>query len=162
MAKKRSTPAMADKNSSPGTSFKYEVIAGKAGNFISSIFFGLFGFTAYIFPFLLFGGTAFAIANRDNTVAVIKETAAAGFFIFVCMFLELIGSKAGTPVESYLWAVEHKYGGGLIGGLLTWLIQSNLGTISAYVIDIIMMIICMVLMEANPVWRPQNVCIRQK
>ncbi len=56
MAKKRSTPAMADKNSSPGTSFKYEVIlwavlalsiilfisnfgiAGKAGNFISSIF----------------------------------------------------------------------------------------------------------------------------
>lgn len=57
---------MADKNSSPGTSFKYEVIlwavlalsiilfisnfgiAGKAGNFISSIFFGLFGFTAYI------------------------------------------------------------------------------------------------------------------
>ncbi len=172
MAKKRSTPAMADKNSSPGTSFKYEVIlwavlalsiilfisnfgiAGKAGNFISSIFFGLFGFTAYIFPFLLFGGTAFAIANRDNTVAVIKETAAAGFFIFVCMFLELIGSKAGTPVESYLWAVEHKYGGGLIGGLLTWLIQSNLGTISAYVIDIIMMIICMVLMTQRSLWKP--------
>lgn len=163
---------MADKNSSPGTSFKYEVIlwavlalsiilfisnfgiAGKAGNFISSIFFGLFGFTAYIFPFLLFGGTAFAIANRDNTVAVIKETAAAGFFIFVCMFLELIGSKAGTPVESYLWAVEHKYGGGLIGGLLTWLIQSNLGTISAYVIDIIMMIICMVLMTQRSLWKP--------
>ncbi len=170
MAKKRSTPAMADKNSSPGTSFKYEVIlwavlalsiilfisnfgiAGKAGNFISSIFFGLFGFTAYIFPFLLFGGTAFAIANRDNTVAVIKETAAAGFFIFVCMFLELIGSKAGTPVESYLWAVEHKYGGGLIGGLLTWLIQSNLGTISAYVIDIIMM--SMVLMTQRSLWKP--------
>ena len=70
------------------------------------------------------------------------------------MFLELIGSKAGTPVESYLWAVEHKYGGGLIGGLLTWLIQSNLGTISAYVIDIIMMIICMVLMTQRSLWKP--------
>lgn len=174
MAKKRSSSKMADKNGSPPASFKYEVIlwavlavsiilfissfgiAGKAGNFISSIIFGLFGFPAYLFPFLLFGGTAFAIANKDNAVAVRKEAAAAGFFIFVCMFLELVGgsAQAENPLDSYLWAAEHKSGGGLTGGILTWLIKPNLGTISAFVIDIIMMIICMVLVTQRSLWKP--------
>ena len=65
MAKKHSKAA-ADDSSMPAASFKHEVIlwavlalsiilfisnfgiAGSAGNFISSIFFGLFGLAAYI------------------------------------------------------------------------------------------------------------------
>lgn len=173
MAKKRSSSKMAD-HASPPASFKYEVIlwavlavsvilfissfgiAGKAGDFISSVLFGLFGFTAYIFPFLLFGGTAFVIANKDNTAAVMKEAAAAGFFIFVCMFLELIGGdpQAQNPADSYIWASQHKFGGGLAGGILTWLIKPHLGTVSAFVIDIVMLIICMVLITQRSLWKP--------
>ena len=173
MAKKRSSSKMAD-HASPPAPFKYEVIlwavlavsvilfissfgiAGKAGDFISSVLFGLFGFTAYIFPFLLFGGTAFVIANKDNTAAVMKEAAAAGFFIFVCMFLELIGGdpQAQNPADSYIWASQHKFGGGLAGGILTWLIKPHLGTVSAFVIDIVMLIICMVLITQRSLWKP--------
>lgn len=173
MAKKRSSKT-SDHSGSPAVSFKYEVIlwavlalsiilfisnfgiAGAAGNFISSIFFGLFGLAAYIFPVFLFAGTAFIIANQNNTTALVKALAASGFFIFICMFLELVcgSSKAKTPLDSYLWSAEHKFGGGLTGGLLTWLIRPNLGTISAYVIDIIMLIICIVLMTQRSLWRP--------
>lgn len=173
MAKKRSS-STSDNSSNPAASFRNEVIlwavlavsiilfisnfgiAGAAGNFISSVFFGLFGLTAYIFPILLFAGTAFIIANQDNTLAVIKAAAAFGLFIFVCMFLELVSgsSKAASPLDSYLWSAEHKIGGGLTGGLLTWLIRPHLGTISAYVIDIIMMIICIVLVTQRSLWKP--------
>lgn len=172
MAKKHLSAA--DENSSPAVSFKNEVIlwavlavaiilfisnfgiAGKAGKFISGIFFGLFGFTAYLFPVLLFAGTAFIIANKDNKIAVIKFAASIGFFVFVCMFLELIGGDSGakSPLDSYLWSAEHKSGGGLVGGILTWLIRPNLGLISAYVIDIIMLIICMVLITQRSLWKP--------
>lgn len=173
MAKKRSA-STSDHSGDPAASFTYEVIlwavlalsiilfisnfgiAGAVGNFISSIFFGLFGLTAYIFPILLFAGTAFVIANQKNKTAIVKAAAALGFYIFVCMFLELItgGSQSQTPLDSYLHAAEHKSGGGLVGGLLTWLIRPHLGLISAYVIDIIMMIICMVLVTQRSLWKP--------
>ena len=96
MAKKRSS-STSDNNSNPAASFKNEVIlwavlaisiilfisnfgiAGAVGNFFSSIFFGLFGLTAYIFPILLFAGTAFIIANQQNRAAMIKAAAAFGF-----------------------------------------------------------------------------------
>lgn len=173
MAKKRSS-STSDNSGNPAASFRNEVIlwavlalsiilfisnfgiAGAAGNFISSVFFGLFGLTAYIFPILLFAGTAFILANQDNTLAMIKAAAALGLFIFVCMFLELVSgsSKAASPLDSYLWSADHKIGGGLTGGLLTWLIRPHLGTISAYVIDIIMMIICIVLVTQRSLWKP--------
>lgn len=173
MAKKRSKAA-SDPNTHPAASFKYEVIlwavlalsiilfisnfgiAGAAGNFISSLFFGMFGMTAYIFPILLFAGTAFVIANQDNTVAMVKAAAALGFFIFVCMFLELVSGSADsrTPLDAWLWSAEHKFGGGLCGGILTWLIRPHLGTISAYVIDVIMLIICLVLVTQRSLWKP--------
>lgn len=173
MAKKRSS-STSDNNSSPAASFKNEVIlwavlalsivlfisnfgiAGAAGNFISSIFFGLFGLTAYIFPIVLFAGTAFLMANENNTTAMVKAVSAFGLFVFICMFLELISgdSQSETPLAAYLWAAEHKLGGGLLGGLFTWLVRNNFGTISAYVIDIIMMIICIVLLTQRSLWKP--------
>lgn len=173
MAKKRSA-STSDHSGNPAASFTNEVvlwavlalsiilfisnfgIAGAVGNFISSLLFGLFGLTAYIFPILLFAGTAFVIANQNNKMAIVKAAAAFGLFIFICMFLELVSgdSQTLTPLDSYLHAAEHKSGGGLFGGLLTWLIRPHLGLISAYVIDIIMMIICIVLVTQRSLWKP--------
>ncbi|MDE6887862.1 MAG: DNA translocase FtsK 4TM domain-containing protein, partial [Eubacterium sp.] len=173
MAKKRSS-STPDNSGNPAASFTNEVIlwavlavsiilfisnfgiAGAVGNFISSIFFGLFGLTAYIFPILLFAGTAFIIANQENKKAIRKAAAAGVFFVFVCMFLELISGSVDTtsPLGSYVWSSGSKSGGGLLGGLLTWLIRPHLGTVSAYVIDIIMMIICIVLVTQRSLWKP--------
>ena len=131
-------------------------IAGGVGRLFSGLLFGLFGLCAYIFPFILFAGTAFLISNKNNPVATVKMVASALFFIFLCMFLELItgSSKAASPIDSFLWARKGKRGGGLFGGLLTWLIRSNLGTVSAYIINIIVLIICLVLITQRSLWKP--------
>ena len=131
-------------------------IAGGVGNFFSGLFFGIFGLAAYIFPLVLFAGTAFLISNRDNPVAAVKAVASAVIFIFICMFLELItgSSKAASPIDSFLWARKGKRGGGLLGGLLTWLIRPNLGTVSAYIINIIVLIICLILITQRSLWKP--------
>lgn len=74
--------------------------------FYQQYLFGLFGLTAYIFPILLFAGTAFIIANQENKKAVRKAAAAGVLFVFVCMFLELISGSADTksPLDSYVWS----------------------------------------------------------
>ncbi len=170
MAKERLSSKNSN-SSNPAASFKYEVllwivlafsiilfisnfgIAGTAGRWISSIFFGLFGFLAYIFPILLFAGTAFLIANKDNKTASAKAVIAAVFLIFTCMFFELIAGRSENPLEACIWAVQHRYGGGLAGGFLVWLVRPHLGIISAYIIDIAVLIICMVLITERSLWK---------
>ena len=130
-------------------------IAGKLGNLISSLFFGLFGLVAYIFPVLLFAGIAFMISNRNNAVAVVKIIAAVVFVIFICFFLELIGGDAAAenPLDSFRWAATRKMGGGFLGGFLVWLIKPNLGVVSAFVIDFVVLIICLILITERSLWR---------
>ena len=50
-------------------------LGGMAGESVSSVFFGLFGFMAYLLPFVLFGVTAFLISNKGNAHAYIKIAA---------------------------------------------------------------------------------------
>lgn len=47
-------------------------VGGIVGNAVSDFFFGLFGISAWIFPILLFGLTAFYIANKDNSLVIRK------------------------------------------------------------------------------------------
>lgn len=131
-------------------------IAGGVGRFLSGLIFGLFGIAAYIFPLALFAGTAFFISNQDNPVAAVKTAASALFFLFLCMFLELItgSAKSASPIDSFLWSRKGKGGGGLFGGLLTWLIRPHLGTVSAYIINIIALIICLVLITQRSILKP--------
>lgn len=122
-------------------------IGGTVGNAVSRFFFGIFGLVAYVFPIALLIGTFFAISNKGNTIAVVKIIAACLFVAFLCMFIELLlnGAEVVTALEAYQYGFEHKFGGGLIGGFLAHLICPNFGLIGSYVIDAIVLIICLVL-----------------
>lgn len=122
-------------------------IGGIVGNAVSSFFFGVLGLIAYVFPIILLIGTFFAVSNKGNRVAVVKIVASCLFAAFLCMFIELIssGNLERTAMEAYTYSYENKFGGGLIGGFLVWLIRPNFGTVGAYVIDLVMLIICLVL-----------------
>ena len=65
-------------------------IGGIAGEAVSSVFFGLFGFMAYVMPFVLFALTAFLVSNKGNTHAYIKIAAAVVLFLLITGILELI------------------------------------------------------------------------
>lgn len=122
-------------------------VGGTIGNAVSRFFFGIFGLIAYIFPIVLLVGTFFAVSNKGNKVAVVKIIASCLFVLFLCMLIELITDKSEvkTAIEAYFYSYETKFGGGLLGGFLTHLLYPAFGMIGAYVIDIIVLIISLVL-----------------
>lgn len=122
-------------------------VGGTIGNAVSRFFFGIFGLIAYIFPIVLLVGTFFAVSNKGNKVAVVKIIASCLFVLFLCMLIELITDKSEvkTAIEAYFYSYETKFGGGLLGGFLAHLLYPAFGMIGAYVIDIIVLIISLVL-----------------
>ena len=55
-------------------------LIGPVGDVVSSVLFGLFGFTAYIVPVLVFIGIAFWFANEGNPTALRKMIAGVVLF----------------------------------------------------------------------------------
>lgn len=121
---------------------------GFIGSKVSSFFFGIFGLMAYIFPIALFVGTAFFMSNRKNTIAVVKIVAGILFILFLSLFVELVVDESTeySAQAAFTYAMEHKNGGGAVGGILAWMLCPAFGKIGAYVVDIIVLIISMVLL----------------
>lgn len=121
---------------------------GLIGAKVSSFFFGIFGLMSYIFPIALFIGTAFFMSNRKNTVAMVKIVAGVLFILFLSLFVELVvdSSSEYSAKAAFTYAMEHKNGGGAVGGMLAWVLCPAFGKLGAYVIDIIVLIISMVLL----------------
>ena len=122
-------------------------IGGAVGNAISNILFGLFGMIAYIFPFVLMFGTFFAVSNKGNRFAMIKLVAASVFTMFLCIFTAMVasGNSVMKPLEAFQYSYEKKLGGGIIGGTLGYCLSEAFGVIGTYIIDIVVLIICLVI-----------------
>ena len=126
----------------------YLGFGGIVGETVSSFFFGCFGSMAYLFPFLLFFMTAFLISNRTSHIAKIKATAVFALYLVACGLLELmmLGYTRGFAlIEYYEAGAQYKNGGGLIGGMFVNLFCPAIGVAGAYIMLIIMIIICVVL-----------------
>ena len=129
-------------------------VGGVIGNAVSAFFFGVFGLMAYVFPALLFIGTAFYISNKNNALIRRKMSGALASMFFMCGFLQLI--TVGVPegnwlITSYRECAADKIGGGITGAFQAWLFSMAFGTIGAYVIVIIGLIIAAIIMTQRPV-----------
>ena len=95
-------------------------LGGAVGKAVSTFLFGVFGVLAYIFPIALIVGSFFGVSNKENVFAIMKLVAGVLFVVFLCMFMALItsGKSIMTPMESYAYSAENKFGGGIIGGFL--------------------------------------------
>ena len=123
---------------------------GTIGGTVSRFFFGLFGIISYIFPIVLLVGTFFAVSNQGNRVAAVKLVAVILFVAFLCMFFELIsdGTDAKSAMDAYRYSFDAKSGGGL-----SHMLCSGFGVIGAYVIDVIVLIISLVLITERSAFR---------
>ena len=120
---------------------------GVVGKAVSSFLFGVFGLVAYILPILLLIGSFFAVSNKGNLLASVKLVAAVLFVVFLCMFMALVanGNEAVKPADAYTYSAEHKNGGGIIGGAVAYVVVQAFGVIGSYIIDVIVLIVCLVL-----------------
>lgn len=126
-------------------------IGGNLGNAVSGFLFGLFGMMAYIFPLVLLVGSFFAVSNKGNSYAIMKlvMTLVLIWFICVFMYLAVYGEFAVSPVQSYIDSVERHSGGGFVGALIGCILVPAVGIIGAYVVTIVVMIICLVLITGK-------------
>lgn len=123
-------------------------IGGIMGDIVSSFLFGTFGLPAYIIPILLFIGIAFAISNKGNSVAYIKLGAGIVLTMLICTFTQLLMFEYNdtvTLLSYYDTSALHKQGGGIVGGMFSKFLCHFVGVIGAYVIVIILSIICLVI-----------------
>ena len=92
----------------------------------------IFGWASYVIPFLLFGIVTFLISNQGNPGVYPKTAAAVCLLVLICMFLQLVDVR-----------------GGVVGETLVNALTPAIGIAGTYVVDIILMIICLVVITGR-------------
>ncbi len=102
---------------------------------VSRFTFGLFGLMAYLLPFVLFLGTLLTLANRESPSFRVRVISLAVFSVFLMALFELLKTDGlDSGVSSYLSSYQEKNGGGLLGGLIAGALYKGFGTLAAYFI----------------------------
>ena len=107
-------------------------IGGFVGEAISDFLFRIFGWIAFVMPFILFGAVAFVISNKGNLHAYMKVATCLILMALVCTFLQLVDEK-----------------GGMLGNILVDVLVPAIGIAGTYVVDVILMIICLVIITGK-------------
>lgn len=119
-------------------------LGGSLSAGVNGVTFGLMGFLAYLFPFVLFICVAFGISNHGNKVAKRKIISGISIFVVLCGLLQLIADpqkQLSKIVEAYEDCAKSLSGGGLIGSAISTSLCHFVGTIGAYVVIIALLII---------------------
>lgn len=126
-------------------------IIGPVGNAISDVLFGLFGFTAYIAPVLLFLAIAFWFANEGNPTAIRKIIAGTVLFLMAGVVCELLTRNAMVLSKYDVKVIYEnsstgKMGGGVLAGSLAFILSHYLETIGTVLVVILCSVVSLILL----------------
>ena len=126
-------------------------LIGAAGNAISGFMFGLFGFSAYVVPILIFLALAFWFANQGSPNAIRKLIASGVLFLMVGVVCELLVDNVKTLDKYdlgkiYSFCRDAKKGGGVLAGSLAYLLHHNLETVGTFLVVILLSVISIILL----------------
>ena len=83
-------------------------LAGFVGDGISDVLTKVFGWVAYVIPFVLFGIVSFMISNKGNGIALIKSICVGILMILCCTLLQLLNDCGGTGlILSVAWCIRY-------------------------------------------------------
>lgn len=122
-------------------------LSGVVGNAINIATFGLFGFFAYLLPYILFFGVAFRVANRGNSVATRKLISMIGLSLVVIAFMQMLSDETASLklLEYFNQSAESKSGGGLVGAIICKFLTPLFGEFGTYIILIALIVILFML-----------------
>ena len=121
-------------------------ICGKVGNNISGFFFGIFGITQFVMPFVFFFVSAFLVSNAFHFQAVKKVCYAFLLSVSVSTFFQMFVSMEPESAKSaFEYSKAHKWGGGYLGGGVVKFLSEYLGVAGTFLVVIISIIIFTVL-----------------
>lgn len=120
-------------------------LCGPLSGVFGSLLFGLFGFMAYLFPFLLFFSVGFCLMNRGNRKVTSRVICTWVLYVIICSLFQLFKSEqAETVFGCYVQGYEEKAGGGFTGGLISMGLNAVMGSFAAAILLIIVAIMLMV------------------
>ena len=125
-------------------------IIGPVGNAVSGVLFGIFGFTAYIAPIVIFLAVAFWFANEGNPTAVRKMIAGVVLFLMLGVICDLIARIAGSMEQYdikllYTNCSTGKKGGGILAGSICYLLLHYLETVGTVLVVLLCSVISLIL-----------------
>ncbi|MEG1992663.1 MAG: DNA translocase FtsK [Acetivibrio sp.] len=123
-------------------------LCGIFGKGVNYLLFGLFGLAAYIVPFLLFFGVAFAISNRGILSARIKLISSGFLYLILTGVIQLISNGYESEqklIEIFNFSANQKNGGGIIGGAISNTFCFLFGEFGTYVVFLGLVIILVML-----------------
>ena len=125
-------------------------IIGPVGNAISGVLFGIYGFTAYIAPIVIFLAVAFWFANEGNPTAVRKMIAGVVLFLMLGVICDLIARTAGSMEQYdikllYTNCSTGKKGGGILAGSICYLLLHYLETVGTVLVVLLCSVISLIL-----------------
>jgi S-DNA-T family DNA segregation ATPase FtsK/SpoIIIE len=131
-------------------------LIGSLGNALSGFLFGIFGFTAYIAPIMLFLAVSFWSANEGSWVAMRKLISGVTLFMMLGIICALITSGADSNgkydlIYLYQSSSADKSGGGVLAGSLAYLFQHYLGTVGSAFLVLVLSVISFVLLTEKSV-----------
>ena len=125
-------------------------IIGPVGNAVSGVLFGIFGFTAYIAPIVIFLAVAFWFANEGSPTAVRKVIAGAVLFLMIGVVCDLIAKTAGSMEQYdikllYTNCSTGKKGGGILAGSICYLLLHYLETVGTVLVVLLCSVISLIM-----------------
>lgn len=125
-------------------------LLGTVGSLMAGLEKGLFGITAYVVPLMILGTVVLYIREQNSGFARVKLLASVLLILILTALMQLLfGSEELLPLAQlpvyYTDGAGGALGGGFIGGLIAGALRSLTGTIGAYLILIVLAIICMVI-----------------
>ncbi len=142
----------------------YINLCGSVGGWLNKVVFGMIGIFGYLFPFLLFFGVAFGIANKGSRAARRKLICTAAFLVCAAAVWELVGGY--NPEQKWLGyftvSAEKRGGGGIFGGTLVCILCPLFDQIATIIILLVAMIVCAMLFTGKEIFSYLGSLIREK
>lgn len=128
-------------------------ICGIVGNALKSVMLGCFGWMGYVFPVILAVTVGMIAYNEMNASVISKLIALIGLLIDFSMLFHLFHFEESELALTHFYreGAEGVFGGGIVGAALGKLLHTLLGLTGAYIIAIVIFIICVVLLTEKSI-----------
>lgn len=121
-------------------------LCGTFGNFISALFFGIFGTIQYILPILFMIFSLMLLANHFSRIAVKKVILSSCFVCMISVIIQMLtDSSQSIFSDMFQLGYQSHTGGGLLGGSILYLMRENLGMAGSIILTLLICIATMVL-----------------
>lgn len=121
-------------------------LCGVIGDYVSGLFFSVFGYVEFVIPIAAFLGISLLVANPSSSLAK-KKVILGAFLLLLCsIFLGLVDYQETTSFQFVTSYKELENGGGFIGGIVVAILHSALGVVGTYLLLIVLCMIDLVLL----------------